>query len=127
VPLIDWEDDKSGLRIEGLYQRMLEREREKCSQPDPRKTFADPNNPDAGFYCRPRSLLDALEAEKSVLAQRSSVRLAYWYLTGLKQDPFPWDRSVKTVQVTPADVVTASDREIPWYGCSVDEFVAVVR
>ena len=78
-------------------------------------------------YRRPERLLRALETGKPVLVARSSLRSAYWYLTKATRDPLPWHRSVRTVQVTPADVVSPSDREIPWYGCGVDEFVAGLR
>ena len=120
-------DGHLGLRISGLYAQLLERERDKCGYPDPRKTLADPTNPDAGFSCRPRNLLEALEAGKPVLVQRSTVRSAYWYMKKVTRDPLPWHRSVRTVQVSPSDVVTPSDREIPWYGCAVDEFAEGVR
>lgn len=112
-----------GVTVEGLYRQLVEREREAHTGP----AAVDAGEDAPAVYRRPETLLRALEAGRPVLVQRSSVRLAYWYLTGERQDPFPWHRSVRVVQVTPDDVVTSSDREIPWYGCGVDEFANGLR
>lgn len=127
MPRVDSGNEGDGLPIPGLYQQMLERERERQSRCDPRWAVERPGEEAPPVYGRPESLLRALEADVPVLVQRSSARSAYWHLTGDRHDPFPWDRSVKTVEVSPADVAKPSDREIPWYGCSVDEFVEGLR
>jgi len=132
VPRFSADDGEGqpGLRIPGLYAQLLDREREKHAGPaavDPRWTRQHPGEEFPAVYSRPESLLRALEAETPVLVQRSSMRLAYWYLTGARRDPLPWHRSVRTVQVTSADVLSPSDRDIPWYGCGIDEFVEGVR
>jgi broad specificity phosphatase PhoE len=125
VPRFSAEAVGPGLRIPGLYEQLLERERDKHDGPstvDPRWARQRPGEEAPAVYRRPDRLLRALEAGETVLVQRSSARLAYRYLSRERRDPFPWHRSVRTVQVTPEDVVTPSAREIPWYGCAADEF-----
>lgn len=129
-PVFTVQRPSAPLRVSGLYAQLLEREREKHTGPsavDPRWRVDHPGEEAPAVHRRPESLLRALEAGKTVLVQRAWVRSAYWYLTRVQGDPLPWHRSVRTVQVTPDDGASPSDREIPWYGCAIDEFVDGVR
>jgi broad specificity phosphatase PhoE len=123
-------DAKSGLRIEGLYQQMLELERHKHRERaavDPRWTRQHPGEDAPPVYRRRDDPLRSLEAGVPVLAPRSAVRLAYWYLSGLKGDPFPWDLSVRTVRVSPDDVVRLAESAVHWPGCAAEDAEEAVR
>jgi hypothetical protein len=104
-----------GITVRGVYAQLLEYQREKCGQPDPRRTY-HPNESAAGFTQRPRFLLDALEAGKDVIVPRrmAEVRHAFGFR-------LPWDRSVDTVRVSPDDVVSPTSEPCSWYGGAADD------
>jgi hypothetical protein len=73
------------------------------------------DEPGTGRFWRPRDLLDALEAGEAVLVGRPAAELQMHYLLGGRQK-LPWDRSVKSVRVSPDDVVQPTTEAHPWYG-----------
>ena len=99
------------LVVEGIYRGMLEREREKCAEVIPRRV----DDPGTGCFVRPRVLLTALEAAGHVVVRRPAVELQMHFLSGGRQK-LPWDRSVKSVGVSPDDIVRPTDEQHPWYG-----------
>ncbi|WP_197382854.1 hypothetical protein [Mycolicibacterium mengxianglii] len=88
---------ESGVRVPGVYQAMLERERGRHRH-GPR--LADPSDPSKGFFLRPDGLLRALEAGEPVVV--STIKVGHKY-----SDPpvrWPWDaRAVLRVQVSSDD------------------------
>jgi hypothetical protein len=64
-----------GLRVEGIYRQLLEYERRKCDEPDPRRLYTDNPGDPAPVFLRSRHLLRALEAGEAV-------RLPVWKLGG---------------------------------------------
>jgi hypothetical protein len=57
-----------------------------------------------------------LEAGKDVILGRWSVEVRHDF--GFR---LPWDRSVRSVRVSPDDVVRPTDSEHPWYGRAADD------
>lgn len=93
-----------GIRVPGIYQRRVERERENTNNGDPRRIYANPNNADEGFTMTPTALFHQLEAGEPV-------RVPWWRLGGhmvpderirrLKRE----DRSITGWLVKPDDTV----------------------
>lgn len=113
MPRFEVGEGDGGLVVEGIYRGMLERERVRCGQPDPRRTVADPQNPDSGFYRHPRRLLDALEAGHAVVVSRRTAEMGRDFRFRL-----PWERAVRSVRVSPDDVVRPTDEKHPSHGCT---------
>jgi hypothetical protein len=117
VPRFESGDAAGGLVVEGIYRGLLERERVKCAERDPRRALAKPDDDsEAGLFLRPRALLIALEAGQDVIVGRRTAELALDFRFRL-----PWDRAVKSVRVSPDDVVRPTDSEHPWYGRAADD------
>jgi hypothetical protein len=92
----------AGVRVPRLYAALLERERGKCARPP---TLARPDDPGAGFFRRPRHLLDALEAGETVSVPRWLLGGHWMRAAGIVTE-LPWDRDqVRTVRVSPDDQV----------------------
>lgn len=106
-----------GIQIPGLYRALLEKERQRCAEPDPRRIWSgDPGEPAAVFH-RSRRLLDALEAGKPVVMVR-------WMVGSHVSVPpvvLPWDRSVKSVLVSPDDVVSPAEGDGSWPGGAAED------
>jgi hypothetical protein len=66
----DGEMDGLGVRVPGLYQALLERERRRRAQADPRNILSDDPGDLRPVYRRTRRLLDALEAGLPVVMVR---------------------------------------------------------
>lgn len=99
-----------GLVVEGIYRRLLERERVKCSERDPRFELG------VGPFVRPRAMLRALEVGENVLVGRRTAEVANDFRLRL-----PWDSSVRSVRVSADDVVRPTVEEHPWYGRAADD------
>jgi hypothetical protein len=102
-----------GVRIPGIYQAMLEKERRRCAESDPRRIYSSEPDDPSPVYRRPRVLLEGLEGGKPAL-------MARWMVGSRRSTPpvdLPWDReSVRTVRVSPDDVVSPADGECSWPG-----------
>jgi hypothetical protein len=116
VPRFESGSADGGLVVQGIYRGLLERERAKCAERDPRRALAEPDDPNAGLFLRPRSFLDALEAGKDVIVGRRSAEIAIDFRFRL-----PWDRLVRSVRMSPDDVVRPTDEKHPWYGRAADD------
>jgi hypothetical protein len=104
MPRVSDGGDAGALRVAGIYRRLLERERKKTNNGNPRRVFSDPARPEEGFTMYPIGLFRQLEAGEPV-------RLPWWQLGGhtvpderirrLKRD----DRSITGWIVHPDDTV----------------------
>ena len=110
MPRFETGSSDGGLVVDGIYGGLLERERVKCLERDPRF------EPGAGPFVRPRGCLNALEAGLDVIVGRRTAEMVVGFRFRL-----PWDRSVKSVRVSSDDVVRPTSAEHPWYGCASDE------
>lgn len=108
-------DGVRGYRAPGLYASLLEAERGRCGEVDPRwrhTAAGHEGEPAPEHYRRSRRLLDALEAGKTVKVP----------LPWAKKWPLPWKRpDVTAVTVTPDDLVRPADDEFVWPGVAVHE------
>jgi hypothetical protein len=114
MPRVNDGGPADGLRVPGLYRALLEKERRRCEEPDPRRVLSDAPNDPAPVFRRSRKLLDALEAGKAVVMPR-------WLVGSGRSVPpvvLPWDRSVDYVRVSPDDGVRPAEysREHWWPG-----------
>jgi hypothetical protein len=112
-----------GVVVDGIYEELTSRMRTKCRENriDPRWAFEHPGEEDPGppgpHYRYPGfRLLDALEAGKDVILSRTTAEVAHDFRFRL-----PWDRSVRSVRVSPDDVVRPTEEEHPWYGRAAGE------
>jgi hypothetical protein len=83
---------------------------------DPRWEPSYPGQEVPVRYRRRRGLLDALKAGKDVILSRRSAEARHDFRFRL-----PWDRSVRSVRVSPDDVVRPTNEEHPWYGCATED------
>jgi hypothetical protein len=95
-----------GLHLEGVYQRLLEYERRKCSEPDPRRLGG--SGEDDSVFRRPTHRLDALEAGEPV-------RFPVWILGGATVP----DERIRRVK--------REDRSINGWLVAADDSVAPLR
>lgn len=106
-----------GFRAPGLYAALLDGEREACLKWDPRWTRSEAGRrgeEPPTFYRRSRYLLEALEAGKTVVVPLPPK----WGL--------PWKRpEVRTVTVTPDDLVRPTDLPCAYPGSAVDDAEAL--
>jgi hypothetical protein len=114
----DGEMDGLGVRVPGLYQALLVKERRRCREPDPRNILSDEPGYTSPVFHRSRRLLDALEAGKPVVMLR-------WMVGSRRSTPpvdLPWDReSVTAVLVSPDDVVRPAESTGHWPGGAADD------
>lgn len=127
MPRVDSGAVGAGLHVPGAYQALLDSERERyyrygetivCDGRELQVSWADPDDHSAGFFCRSRTLLDALEAGKTVVMKR-------WMVGNLRSNPpvnLPWDRSVQAVSVSPYEVVHSVEGRGDWPGCAAADY-----
>lgn len=94
-----------------MYASLLERELRQVEKHDPRG--CRPTADGMGCFCRPRRLLEALEAGQPVLVPR-------WFIRR-DQAVLPWPASVRSVEVSTDDVVRPSNSAVSYPGRAVSE------
>jgi hypothetical protein len=113
-----------GIRVPGLYEALLVKERRRCREPDPRNILSDQPGDMSPVFHRSRRLLDALEAGKPVV-------LPWWMVGSPRSQPpvvLPWDRQeVPSLLVSPDDVVRPAESSGHWPGCAADDVEVVGR
>jgi hypothetical protein len=120
MPRVDNGAAGVGLHVPGVYQALIDDERADRDRYGDRITTDDdhelavmwvgPDDHSAGFFrCWDDHLLCLLEAGKPVIMRKSAVALALWQ-RDRRSVNFPFERSVRWVQVSPYDrIVPARD------------------
>lgn len=93
-----------GVRWPGIYAAMLARERECHYRYGEMVVWADPDDHSAGFSCRPRNRLDALEAGEPVVVRSHELhgRNLSERPALLRLDPRQWVSVHSDDTITPA-------------------------